>query len=115
KKVWPESVIKCDIEESETVPCGAYSQRDCDFGQDQAMKVDSKDIGELVEEQNQEMTTEELMQLHCISQREVIQERLSEEEVTPKLQSSSAIRGVLKAWETVASYIEKHHPLQGNG
>ncbi|GBO22411.1 hypothetical protein AVEN_21707-1, partial [Araneus ventricosus] len=76
KKVWPESVIKCDIEESATVPCRAYSQRDCDFGQDQALKVDSKDISELVEEQNQEMTTEELMQLHCISQREVIQERL---------------------------------------
>ncbi|PNF25372.1 hypothetical protein B7P43_G10915 [Cryptotermes secundus] len=35
---------------------------------------------------------------------------LEEEEVTAKQQSSSAIREMLKAWETVASYIEKHHP-----
>ena len=33
-----------------------------------------------------------------------------EEEVTAKQQSSGAIREMLKAWETVASYIEKHHP-----
>ncbi|PNF29464.1 hypothetical protein B7P43_G04543 [Cryptotermes secundus] len=33
-----------------------------------------------------------------------------EEEVTAKQQSSGAIREMLNAWETVASYIEKHHP-----
>ncbi|PNF34655.1 hypothetical protein B7P43_G05710 [Cryptotermes secundus] len=33
-----------------------------------------------------------------------------EEEVTAKQQSSGAKREMLKAWETVASYIEKHHP-----
>ncbi|GBL78699.1 hypothetical protein AVEN_65264-1 [Araneus ventricosus] len=33
KKLWSESVAECDIEVSETVvPCGAYSQRDCEFG-----------------------------------------------------------------------------------
>ncbi|GBN21849.1 hypothetical protein AVEN_233600-1 [Araneus ventricosus] len=35
KKLWPESTVEFDIEESETVPCGAYSQRDCAFDQDQ--------------------------------------------------------------------------------
>ncbi|GBM93501.1 hypothetical protein AVEN_274827-1 [Araneus ventricosus] len=34
KKLWPESVVECDIEVSETVPCEAYSQGDCVFGQD---------------------------------------------------------------------------------
>ncbi|GBN50912.1 hypothetical protein AVEN_49257-1 [Araneus ventricosus] len=33
KKFWSESIVECDIEESETVPCGAYSQRDCVCGQ----------------------------------------------------------------------------------
>ncbi|GBO41452.1 hypothetical protein AVEN_115735-1 [Araneus ventricosus] len=35
KKLWSESVVECDTEESETAPCGAYSQQDCVFGQDQ--------------------------------------------------------------------------------
>ncbi|GBL90288.1 hypothetical protein AVEN_130386-1 [Araneus ventricosus] len=65
----------------------------------------------LVEEHNQELTTEDLMELHCDSQQEVKEESLSEEEgVTAKQQSSSAIREMLKAWETVESYIEKYHP-----
>ncbi|GBL83142.1 hypothetical protein AVEN_54864-1 [Araneus ventricosus] len=32
KKFWSDSVVECDIEESETVPNGAYSKRDCVFG-----------------------------------------------------------------------------------
>ncbi|GBN91208.1 hypothetical protein AVEN_52973-1 [Araneus ventricosus] len=49
-----------------------------------ALEVDSNDIDELVEEQKQELTTEELMELHCVSQQEVIEESLSDEEVTAK-------------------------------
>ncbi|GBN52903.1 hypothetical protein AVEN_44443-1 [Araneus ventricosus] len=49
------------------------------------MEVDSNDIDELVEEHNQELSTEELMELHCVSQQEVMGESLSEEEeVAPK-------------------------------
>ncbi|GBL89460.1 hypothetical protein AVEN_87809-1 [Araneus ventricosus] len=60
---------------------------------------------------NQELTTKEFMVWHCVSQQEIMEESLSEEkEVTAKQQSSSAIREMLKTWETVASSIEKHHP-----
>ncbi|GBM36954.1 hypothetical protein AVEN_153906-1 [Araneus ventricosus] len=38
------------------------------------LEADSNDIDELVEEHNQELTTEELMDLHCISQQEVMEE-----------------------------------------
>ncbi|GBL90307.1 hypothetical protein AVEN_130399-1 [Araneus ventricosus] len=59
----------------------------------------------------QELTTEELTELHYVSQQELVEESLSEEEVTAKQkQSSCAIREILKAWETVAWYIEKHQP-----
>ncbi|GBL83108.1 hypothetical protein AVEN_165327-1 [Araneus ventricosus] len=45
----------------------------------------SNDIDELVEEHNQELSTEELMELHCASQQEVMEESLTEkEEVTAK-------------------------------
>ncbi|GBN35957.1 hypothetical protein AVEN_54229-1 [Araneus ventricosus] len=73
------------------------------------LEVNSNDIHlqglwklELVEEDYQELTTEELMELHCVSQEEVMEETLSEEEVTAKQQSSVAIREMLKALETVA-------------
>ncbi|GBO17977.1 hypothetical protein AVEN_126599-1 [Araneus ventricosus] len=40
KKLWLlDNVVECYIEESETVPCGAYSQRDCVFVQDQGTGV----------------------------------------------------------------------------
>ncbi|PNF13646.1 hypothetical protein B7P43_G17283 [Cryptotermes secundus] len=51
------------------------------------------------------------LELDCVSQQEVVEESLSEEEeVTATQESSGSIREMLKAWETVALYIEKHHP-----
>ncbi|GBL72632.1 hypothetical protein AVEN_127888-1 [Araneus ventricosus] len=68
-------------------------------------------IDELVEDHCQELVTEELTELHCISEQKVVEESSSkEEEVTAKQQSSGSTREMLKAWRTVASLIEKHHP-----
>ncbi|GBO21750.1 hypothetical protein AVEN_37516-1 [Araneus ventricosus] len=75
------------------------------------LEVDSNNIGELMEEHSQELTTEELMTLHCVSQQEIMEESLSEEEVaTAKQESSGAVRERLKVRKTVASCIKKHHP-----
>ncbi|GBN19157.1 hypothetical protein AVEN_34251-1 [Araneus ventricosus] len=60
------------------------------------LEVDSYDIDEFVEEHNQDRSTEELMELHCVSQQEVMEESLTEE-VTAKQKPSSAIREMLKA------------------
>ncbi|GBM46308.1 hypothetical protein AVEN_88002-1 [Araneus ventricosus] len=73
------------------------------------LELDKNDIDELVEEQSQELTTEELTELYCVPQQELMEESLSEkEEVIVKQESSSAIREMLEAWEAVASHIEKH-------
>ncbi|GBN54890.1 hypothetical protein AVEN_19155-1 [Araneus ventricosus] len=70
------------------------------------LEADSNDIDELEEEHGQELTTDELMKLHCVSQQEVVEESLSEvEKVTGKQQSYGAIRERLKARQTFASYI----------
>ncbi|GBO04579.1 hypothetical protein AVEN_274337-1 [Araneus ventricosus] len=37
------------------------------------LEVDSNDIDELVEERNQELTTGELIELHCVLQQEVME------------------------------------------
>ncbi|GBL81928.1 hypothetical protein AVEN_50517-1 [Araneus ventricosus] len=70
------------------------------------LEMDKNDIDELVEEHNQELTTEDLKEFHCVSEQEAGEER----SVTENQQSSSSIRKFLQAWKTVASYIEKHHP-----
>ncbi|GBN50608.1 hypothetical protein AVEN_77670-1 [Araneus ventricosus] len=74
------------------------------------LEVDNIVINEIMEEHGQELITEELMELLCGSYQEV-EERLSEEEeVTAKEKYSGAIKVMLKAWKSVASCIEKHHP-----
>ncbi|GBN86536.1 hypothetical protein AVEN_61582-1 [Araneus ventricosus] len=60
KKLWSESVVKCDIEESETVPCGAYIQRYVSFAKIWGLGVYSNDIDELVEVHSQELTPKTL-------------------------------------------------------
>ncbi|GBN58839.1 hypothetical protein AVEN_20844-1 [Araneus ventricosus] len=68
------------------------------------LEMDNNGIDELVEEHIQELTTKELMELRSVSQQEVVEESLSEEEqVTAKQRPSAAIREILKVWETVAS------------
>ncbi|GBM08269.1 Tigger transposable element-derived protein 1 [Araneus ventricosus] len=113
KKLWPESVVECEFEEPETVPVDPVVYEIVSLAKIVGLEVDSNDIEQLVEEHNQELTTEELLELHRVSQQEVEEGSLSEEEdeaITEKQQSSTEIREMLKAWETVASYIEKHHP-----
>ncbi|GBM15813.1 hypothetical protein AVEN_118846-1, partial [Araneus ventricosus] len=61
-------------------------------------KVDNNDINELMEE----LTTKEIMKLHCLSHHKVMEESLSEkEEVTPKQQFSGLRREMLKACVTL--------------
>ncbi|GBM01548.1 hypothetical protein AVEN_209345-1 [Araneus ventricosus] len=56
------------------------------------LEVDNNDIDELVEE-NSQLTTKKLMKLHCVSQQEVMEKSLTEEEeVTVKQQFSIAIK-----------------------
>ncbi|GBM10278.1 hypothetical protein AVEN_49998-1 [Araneus ventricosus] len=101
----------CDYTtESETVSEEAVVNEIVSLAKIIGLKVDKNDIHEIVEEHNQDPTTEELVELQCVSQQEAVEVSLSEEEVIVKQQSSSAIREMLKAWETAAWYIEKHQP-----
>uniref|UniRef100_T1HWD4 DDE-1 domain-containing protein n=1 Tax=Rhodnius prolixus TaxID=13249 RepID=T1HWD4_RHOPR len=70
------------------------------------------DTDELVADHSQELSTEELVELQHISQQELVEENLldKEEKISEEQQSSSAIREMLKAWETVATHVENYHP-----
>ncbi|GBO40398.1 hypothetical protein AVEN_29638-1 [Araneus ventricosus] len=68
------------------------------------------DVDELEEAHSKELTTEEVTEFHYVSQYEVLEESLSEEQdVTAKQQPYGAIRKMLKVWATLASNIKQHH------
>ncbi|PNF38060.1 hypothetical protein B7P43_G00349 [Cryptotermes secundus] len=80
KTFWPESVVECDFEGFEIVPVEPVVNEIVSLAQIIGLEVDNNDIDELVEEHSQQLTTEELMELHCVSQQEVVEVSLSEEE-----------------------------------
>lgn len=78
------------------------------------LEVDSKDIDE-VEGHSQKLNTEGLIELHSVSLQEDVEEISSEEEeitASEKQQPSSEIREMLKAWKTVASFVEKQAAMR---
>ncbi|GBL91318.1 hypothetical protein AVEN_203472-1 [Araneus ventricosus] len=70
---------KCDFEGFETVPVEPADNEIVSLAKIMGLEVDNNDIDELVKEHSQELTTEELTQLHCVSQQQVVEESLSEE------------------------------------
>lgn len=84
------------------------------LGRIMGLEVNEDDIQELVEEHGQELTTDELMDLHREQQQEIMKEMSSEEEEeenkTGKSLASNEIREMCKMWETVQNFVEKHHP-----
>ena len=64
-----------------------------------------------MEEQGQELTTEQLMNLHHKQQQEVMEEILSAEKEEKKAEESLTSKGIskmCKMWETVQNFVEKH-------
>ncbi|PNF21961.1 hypothetical protein B7P43_G01794 [Cryptotermes secundus] len=93
KKLWPQSVFECDFEGFQIVRVEPAVNEIMSLAKIMGLEVDNNDIDEPVEEHSQELTTKKLMELHYVSQQEVVEESLSEEEeVTAKQESSGAIR-----------------------
>ncbi|XP_067138051.1 cytochrome P450 4C1-like [Centruroides vittatus] len=75
------------------------------------LEVDKRDVNELVEEQSQELTTEELHDLHS-QQHTVVQRKISSEE-KPEMEeviSTRDIKEILEMWEKVVEFVDKNHP-----
>ncbi|UYV63939.1 hypothetical protein LAZ67_2006082 [Cordylochernes scorpioides] len=83
------------------------------LGKTLGLEVNEPIIQELVEEEDQELTTNELIDLHR-EQHQEVKEVISsgEEEDENSLGSlpSDQIREICKIWETVQLFVAKHHP-----
>ena len=72
--------------------------------------MNEADIEELVEEHEQELTTDELMDLHREQQQEIMEDISSEEEEkkTEESLTSNEIREMCKMWKTVQNFVKKN-------
>ncbi|XP_071441645.1 uncharacterized protein-like [Hetaerina americana] len=79
------------LKESETADIGNVVNEILSLAKFLGLEMNNNDIDEFVEEHSQKLTTERLMNFHCVPQEEVEVGSLFEEEVTAKQQSSCAI------------------------
>ncbi|UYV83402.1 hypothetical protein LAZ67_23000901 [Cordylochernes scorpioides] len=83
------------------------------LGKTLGLEVNEPIIQELVEEEDQELTTNELIDLHREQHqevKEVISSGEEEDENSLGSLSSDQIREICKMWETVQLFVAKHHP-----
>nr|XP_045581449.1 tigger transposable element-derived protein 1-like [Procambarus clarkii] len=124
RNLWPEGVPERDFEGFGPAPASASAPvEDAEvhlvddivaLGQTLGLELDAADVQELVVEQSEELTIEELLELQKEINQEEAQEFSSGEEVVREnaAASSSEIREVLGMFEKVTALIEKHHPDQ---
>uniref|UniRef100_A0A8D2J1Y1 DDE-1 domain-containing protein n=2 Tax=Varanus komodoensis TaxID=61221 RepID=A0A8D2J1Y1_VARKO len=114
RKLWPDCVPGHDMEGLAHKQEPPVVNEIVSLGKAMGLEVDEDDIQELVEEHGQELTTDELMDLHREQQQEVMEESSSTEEEQQQKKAeesltSSEISEMCKMWETVQSFVEKHH------
>ncbi|XP_069822087.1 tigger transposable element-derived protein 1-like [Dendropsophus ebraccatus] len=103
-KLWPDSAIGYDVEEFAGFE--PIVEEIVTLGKIMGLEVNEADIEELVEEHGQELTTNELIDLHQEQQKEVIPSREESQESL----TSNEIWEICEMWETVQDFVEEHHP-----
>ncbi|XP_015435170.1 PREDICTED: tigger transposable element-derived protein 1-like [Dufourea novaeangliae] len=109
KKLWPEAVAERAFEGLE--PEVSVVEEIVSLGKSMGLEVDERDVNGLVEEQSQELTTEELHDLH--SQRHTVVQRKISFEEEPEMEeviSTRDIKEILGMWEKVVEFVDKNHP-----
>ena len=108
KQLWPDMIEERDFEGFEPDDPNIVEEI-VSMGKTMGLEVDEGDVNELVVEHEEELTTEELQELHA--EQQVIQDVSSGEEDEPQEVTSTAeIRNILEMWEQVSQFVEKKHP-----
>ncbi|XP_064100870.1 tigger transposable element-derived protein 1-like [Macrobrachium nipponense] len=107
KKLWPDAVVERDFEGFEPETEQEELEEIVSLGKSMGLEVDEGDVNELVEEHEEELSTEELKELQMMQHTKVLEEiNTSEEEVI----STGEIKDMLAMWEKLSNFIEKKHP-----
>ncbi|XP_039623765.1 tigger transposable element-derived protein 1-like [Polypterus senegalus] len=110
KKLWPQSVPNFGFDPQPVDKTVQLVKKSVSLGKSMGLDVDGADLDELVEEHSEELTTDELKELHKEQQQEVVEELLGEEGAGDEALSSSKIKEVLAKWEEVKTFFEENHP-----
>ncbi|XP_053648174.2 tigger transposable element-derived protein 1 [Cherax quadricarinatus] len=112
KKLWPECVDKRDFEGFEANPENPVPVEESivALGKSLGLEVSGEDVEELVEEDNEELTTDEL--LDQLQQQEATPEEIASEEGREKLKKlpTSKIKEICAKWLEVQTFMDENHP-----
>ncbi|XP_066242692.1 tigger transposable element-derived protein 1-like [Saccopteryx leptura] len=113
KKLWPGCVHVTDFEgfEPSADDPTHVVQSIVDLGKSMGLEVSGEDVEELVDDHSEELTTEELQDLHPEVQLMAVEEVASnEEEETGENVPSAEIKDVFSIRSKVQGFVEKYHP-----
>jgi len=119
RKLWPDAVSErgfegFDVEEGDPSKGNELHpvvNEIISLGNAMGLEVNEEDINELVEEYNEELSTEDLKELEAMQQT-AMQEELTEDDVEGEavIVPSEQIKEVLKKFHEISAFIEKNHP-----
>nr|XP_053640973.1 tigger transposable element-derived protein 1-like [Cherax quadricarinatus] len=109
KKLWPECVDKKDFEGFEANPerIMPVEESIVALGKSLGLEVSGDDVEELVEEDNEELTTDEL--IDQLQQQEARPEENGSEEGREKLPTTK-IKEICAKWLEVQTFMDENHP-----
>jgi len=106
RNLWPDCVAMKDLEDTATE--ATVVNEIVSLGKSMGLHVDSDDVEELIEEHQNELTTEELQELQREKQ-EVTEDVSSEEEEKENI-STKEIKELCHHWENIEHSVQKWHP-----
>ena len=115
RKLWPDAVAARDFEGFDADDVAPQPQPEPEveeivsLGKAMGLDVDEEDIDDLVEEHNDELSTDELQELVAMQTAAAVEE-LEEDEEEAEVLPSAEIRDILRQFHNVVDYVEKNHP-----
>ncbi|XP_068223755.1 tigger transposable element-derived protein 1-like [Palaemon carinicauda] len=114
KKLWLASVTESDFKGFNTAdldePKPIVVDEIVSLGKSMWLEVDEADVNDLVEEHQEELTTQELIELQEMQHLGVLQELSREEEVEEEDHlSTKEIRDMVAKWQEFSDFMEKRH------
>ena len=121
RKLWPDCVIERQFDSVAGTSTAADNEEESredsqlideivSMGQNLGLEINSGDVEELLNEHRDELTTEELRQLHEEQKKTLTEEISSDEDEGWKIASSADIKKICAKWNDIQNFVELYHP-----
>ena len=121
RKLWPDCVIERQFDSVAGTSTAADNEEESredsqlideivSMGQNLGLEINRGDVEELLNEHRDELTTEELRQLHEEQKKTLTEEISSDEDEGWKIASSADIKKICAKWNDIQNFVELYHP-----